>query len=231
MSGGMPMPGDWTMSMAWMRMPGQTWLGAAATFMGMWMVMMVAMMLPSLVPMLAGYRGSVSGVGAARLDALTALVGAAYFAVWAVFGAAAYPVGIALGAAEMRWPAVARAAPFATGLVLLLAGAVQLTAWKARHLGHCRAACGCGPRLTPDAPSAWRHGLRLGGHCSLCCFGFILILLATGVMDLRIMTATAGAITAERLAPWPDRVARIAGGVILIIAALVIARSLGGIQG
>ena len=46
--GGMLMPGGWTMSMAWMRMPGQTWLGAAASFIGMWVVMMVAMMLPSL---------------------------------------------------------------------------------------------------------------------------------------------------------------------------------------
>ena len=50
--GEMPMPGGWTMSMAWMRMPGQTWTGAAASFLGMWIVMMVAMMLPSLVPML-----------------------------------------------------------------------------------------------------------------------------------------------------------------------------------
>src|SRR5687768_15350564 len=45
--GGMPMPGGWVMSMAWMRMPGQTWLGAAASFLGMWIVMVVAMMLPS----------------------------------------------------------------------------------------------------------------------------------------------------------------------------------------
>jgi len=50
--GGMEMPGGWTMSMAWMRMPGQSWLGAAATFLGMWVVMMVAMMLPTLVPIL-----------------------------------------------------------------------------------------------------------------------------------------------------------------------------------
>ena len=41
---GMPMPGGWTMSMACMRMPGQTWPGAAASFLGMWVVMMVAMM-------------------------------------------------------------------------------------------------------------------------------------------------------------------------------------------
>ena len=59
--GEMLMPGDWSMSMTWMRMPGQTWLGAATSFLGMWVVMMVAMMLPSLVPMLWNYRKAVSG--------------------------------------------------------------------------------------------------------------------------------------------------------------------------
>jgi predicted metal-binding membrane protein len=57
----LPMPGGWTLSMAWMRMPGQSWLAAAASFLGMWVVMMVAMMLPSLVPMLRRYRQAVGG--------------------------------------------------------------------------------------------------------------------------------------------------------------------------
>jgi predicted metal-binding membrane protein len=47
--GEMLMPGDWSMSMTWTQMPGQTWPGAAASFLGMWVVMMLAMMLPSLV--------------------------------------------------------------------------------------------------------------------------------------------------------------------------------------
>jgi predicted metal-binding membrane protein len=64
--GGMPMPGGWTMSMAWMRMPGQTWPGAAVSFLGMWVVMMVAMMLPSLVPMLRRYRQAVGRTGETR---------------------------------------------------------------------------------------------------------------------------------------------------------------------
>src|SRR4030095_2307769 len=70
---GMPMPGGWTMSMAWMRMPSQTWPTAAALFLGMWVVMMMAMMLPSLVPMLLRYRQAVAGTGKARLGWLTAL--------------------------------------------------------------------------------------------------------------------------------------------------------------
>src|ERR687898_1880971 len=61
--GGMRMPGGWTMSMAWMRMPGQTWPGAAASFLVMWVVMMVAMMLPSLTPMLWRYRRAVGRTG------------------------------------------------------------------------------------------------------------------------------------------------------------------------
>src|SRR5579859_6921158 len=60
---GMPMSGGWTMSMAWMRMPGQTWPGAAASFLGMWVVMMVAMMLPSLMPTLWRYRQAIGRTG------------------------------------------------------------------------------------------------------------------------------------------------------------------------
>ena len=63
-------------------MPGQTWLPAAASFLGMWIVMMVAMMLPSLVPMLWRYREAVGMKGETRLGRLTALVGVGYFLVW-----------------------------------------------------------------------------------------------------------------------------------------------------
>jgi predicted metal-binding membrane protein len=127
----------------------------------------------------------------------------------------------------MRWPALARSVPVATGLVLLLAGGFQLSAGKARQLGHCRDASGCGPSLPPDAGSAWRHGLRLGVHCSLCCSSFILILVVIGVMDLRAMATVAAAITAERLVPWPERIARVAGVAIIAVGVLVIARALG----
>jgi len=227
MSGGMPMPGGWTMSMAWMRMPGQTWPGAAASFLGMWVVMMVAMMLPSLVSMLSSYRRSVGGTDEKRLGELTALAGAGYFSVWAAAGAAAYPLGVALGAAEMRWQALARSVPIATGVVLLLAGGLQLTAWKARQLAHCRDVPCCGRSPPPDARSAWRHGLHLGVHCVLCCSGFVAILLVAGVMDLGAMALVAAAITLERLAPRPERAARAAGVVVIAAGALVIARALG----
>jgi predicted metal-binding membrane protein len=225
--GEMPMPGGWTMSMAWMRMPGQTWPGAAASFLAMWVVMMAAMMLPSLVPMLWRYRQAVGRTGETRLGRLTTLVGVGYFCVWTVFGMAAFTLGVALAAVEMRVPALARAVPIAVGAVVLIAGALQFTAWKAHHLGCCREAPGPGATLPADAGTAWRHGLRLGLHCSFCCAGLTVILLVIGVMDLGMMAVVTVAITVERLAPGGERVARAIGSVVVGAGLFLIARAVG----
>jgi predicted metal-binding membrane protein len=225
--GEMPMPGGWTMSMAWMRMSGQTWPGAAASFLGMWVVMMVAMMMPSLVPMLRRYRDAVDETGATRLGPLIALVGAGYFFVWTAFGISAYPLGVALAAVEMREPALARAVPLAVGVVVLIAGCFQLTAWKARHLTCCREAPGRGRILPADAGTAWRHGIALGLHCARCCAGLMAILLVVGVMDLGAMAAVSAAITAERLAPPGERVARSIGATAVGLGLFLIARAAG----
>jgi predicted metal-binding membrane protein len=189
--------------------------------------MMVAMMLPSLVPMLSSYRRSVRGHNETPLGGLTALAGAGYFCVWAVFGAVAYPLGVALAEAEMRWSALARSVPLATGVVLLTAGCVQFTAWKARQLGCCRNAPAHGRWLSPDARSAWEYGLRLGVHCSLCCISFMAILLVTDVMDLGNMVIITAAITVERFARRPERAARVIGVVVIAAGVLLIARALG----
>jgi predicted metal-binding membrane protein len=212
---GMPMPGGWKMSMAWMRMPGQTWFGAAASFLGMWVVMMAAMMLPSLVPMLGRYRQAVGRAGATQFGRLTALVGVGYFFVWTVLGLLTFSFGIALAAIEMQVPALAHMVPFAAGVIVSIAGTVQLTAWKAQQLDCCRETMECARTLSPDAGTAWRHGLRLGFHCSCCCAGLTAILLIVGVMDLRAMSLVTAAITAERLAPAGKRVARVIGAVVI----------------
>lgn len=209
MSGGMPMPGGWMMSMAWMQMPGQTWLGAAASFLAMWLLMTVAMMVPTLVPSLSSYRHS---VGATEP---IAIVAAGYFFVWMVFGVAVYPLALIVTRAEMRWRLLAQWVPVATGVVIVLAGCLQLTAWKARQLEACRDSVGC-------AASAWRHGLRLGVRCALCCSGFMTILLVAGVMDLRAMGLITFALSAERLAPKPEIVAR-AIGIVIVVTGVVIA--------
>jgi predicted metal-binding membrane protein len=225
--GGMPMPGGWTMSMAWMRMPGQTWPGATASFLGMWVVMMVAMMLPSLTPMLWRYRQAVGRTHEASLGRLTALVGAGYFFVWTVFGMAAFSLGVALAAVEMQQPALARAVPIAVGVAVMIAGALQFTAWKARHLACCREGSRRDRTLRADTGTAWQHGLRLGLHCSYSCAGLTAVLLVVGVMDLRAMAVVTAAITLERLAPAGERVARSIGAVVVGVGLFLIAHAAG----
>src|SRR5262249_54085293 len=154
-------------------------------------------------------------------------------------GMAAYPLGVALAAIEMQQPAVARAVPIAAGVIVVIAGALQFTAWKAHHLACCRdasvyARASVSPSsgetsltLPADAVTAWRHGFRLGLHCTQCCAGLIAILLVIGVMDLRTMAVVAAAITVERLAPAGEHVARIVGTIVIGAGMFAIARATG----
>jgi predicted metal-binding membrane protein len=228
-TGTMPMSGGWTMSMAWMPMPGQTWLSAAALFVGMWLVMMVAMMLPSLAPALWRYRQAAGSTGKTRLSWLTAVVAMGYFFVWTLCGAAVFPLGATLAEIEMQRPMLARVTPIAVGVVIVIAGALQFSAWKALHLACCREPSRRQPTLPTDAATCWRHGLRLGLHCIYGCAGFTAILLVTGIMDLRVMALVTAAITAERLAPDGERVARAIGIVVVGVGLLLIARAATGL--
>lgn len=213
-----------------MRMPGQSLPGAASSFAGMWLVMTAAMMLPSLVPMLRRHRqaakrlGEVSG---ARLTWLTAAMAGGYFVVWMVIGAFVFPAGVVLSAAITREPALAPIAPLVDAGVVLIAGLVQLTRWKAR-----RVACASGRALGAHASAcgvgeAWGHGLRLGLACVLACGNLMAICLVLGMMDLRVMTLVTAAITAERLEPRRPRVAQRIGvavvglGLVLMVRATV----------
>jgi predicted metal-binding membrane protein len=223
--GGMPMPGGWTMSMAWMRMPGQTWPRAAVSFLRMWVVMMVAMMLPSLVPALWRYRAVVTRTGATRLGWLTVLVGIAYFVVWTAFGMVVFPSGVVLASIIMRLPALAHVVPVGVAMVVVAAGALQFTIWKLHHLACCRAVPERGDRLPGDARTAWALGLRLGLHCCYGCAGPTAVLLAIGVMDLRAMVIVTAAITLERLAPDGVRAARAIGVVVIGAGLLLIGRA------
>jgi predicted metal-binding membrane protein len=200
-------------------------MGAAAGHLGMWTAMMVPMMLPSLVPMLSSYRRSVRGADGIHLHGLTALVGVGYFFVWALIGVAIYAAVADVMTVAMRDESMARRLPIAGGVLLLIAGGVQLTPWKARRLALCREGSGCGASPAPDARGAWRHGLRLGVRCSLCCGSLMLALLATGMMNPGAMAGATLAISAERLAPAPSRVARAVGVAIVLAGGFTIARA------
>jgi predicted metal-binding membrane protein len=222
----MLMPGGWTMSMTWMRMPGQTWPGMAAMFIGMWVVMMVAMMLPSVAPMLWNYHQAVVKTRVPRPGWLSALAGVGYFFVWTVFGLAAFLMGAALATIEMRQPALSRTVPLAVGIVVLIAGVWQFTTWKARLLACCRDTSGLGI-TSVSAGAALQHGVQLGLRCGPCCANLMVILLVVGMMDLRVMAVVTAAITIERLAPTGERVARAIGAIVVAGALLLIARASG----
>ncbi len=122
-----------------------------------------------------------------------------------------FPLGVA-------W--VALETPLTVGLVVLAAGLLQFTPWKARRLACCREAS---LQLSADAGTAWRQGLRLGLDCVACCANLTAILLVVGVMDLAAMVFVTAAITLERLAPAGDKVARTIGVVIVGMGLVLIA--------
>ena len=111
------MPGDWTMSMMWMRMPGQTWLASATSFLLMWLSMMVAMMLPSALPTFLKTR---------RAPVSLSVMATGYFAVWVASGTGIYALGVAFAAAAMRWEVFSRAVPVLSGASLIAAGGFQI---------------------------------------------------------------------------------------------------------
>jgi predicted metal-binding membrane protein len=225
MSASMPMPGGWTMSMTWMKMSGQSWFSATASFLRMWVVMMVAMMLPSLTPMLLHYRRFLRSQSDRPLAGLTMITAASYFFVWTIAGALAYPVAVTLSVAEMRSPILQRLVPLAIGVVLLLAGIVQLTPWKTRRLMRCRNEPVCRP-ATSFVRTAWLDGVHLGVDCGLCCAGFMIILIVADLMSLTYMAAITAALTTERLVNNPARVARAIGVIMIAASYVVIARAL-----
>ncbi len=194
-----------------MAMPGGDSLAEAAAFVSVWAVMMVAMMLPSFVPALLGYRRLLREAHVRRVGAPTLLAGVGYFLVWASCGVLIHLSSGGLMMAEMRWPGLPPLAPYAGGVVLLVAGAFQLTAWKTRQLERCRAGLLCGRVPLGTGWSAYRDGVRYGVHCCLCSAGFVLALLVFGMMHLGAVAGIAALITLERVARRPEHAVRAAG--------------------
>lgn len=220
--GGMSMPGEWTMSMAWMRMPGQSWLEAGGVFLAMWLVMMAAMMLPSLAPMLWRTRLAIGWTNSRYPGLAMTAAGAGYFLIWTGVAFALFPLAAFLAAAAMESEWLARAVPVLGALAVLTAGVLQFTPWKERHLACCRAKSG--PTDLFSYGSAFRHGLRLGLHCLCCSAGPTAILALLGIMDMGLMTAITAAITIERLAPSNWHAARGIGFLMVSAGLAMLAR-------
>jgi predicted metal-binding membrane protein len=227
----MLMPGGWTMSGMWMRMPGQTWAGSTVMFLAMWVAMMVAMMLPSALPMVVIYRRAAAFRQDRRPDLSAALLILGYFGVWSALGLLAYAAGMLAADAAMHWTPVSRAVPPACGAALVACGIFQLTPMKSACLRHCRDPMGLVACHVGGGPlAALRLGIHHGLFCAACCWALMVIQLVLGIMSIPVMVAVAAVIALEKLIPRGQWVARltglaaIAGGLVWIAKTLLSAR-------
>jgi predicted metal-binding membrane protein len=173
---------------------------------GLWTVMMAAMMLPSTSPLVLLYAKRSS-----MADSL--LLAGGYVLTWAAVGLAAYVV-------DMRLPEPGDAA---VGGVLIAAGAYQLTPFKSACLRRCRNPVDF--LLThwhTGRIGALRLGIEHGAYCVGCCWALMAVLVVAGSMSLGWVVAIAFVVAAEKLLPGGQWLAR-AGGIGLLAAGIVVA--------
>jgi predicted metal-binding membrane protein len=172
---------------------------ALLPFLGLWAVMMAAMMLPSVAPVAVLWTRMINGASAGfgRVARMTAFLGG-YLLVWAAFGVVAFAILAGTGRLLTASPTAAKWLGVA---IFITAGIYQLTPWKDWCLRRCRSPIGAlmyyiGFRgRARDA----RVGLHHGATCAGCCWGLMIVLVAVGVMNVAVMAALAVVIFAEKL--------------------------------
>ncbi len=202
-----------------LEMGGQLGLTSAALFLLIWIVMMAAMMFPSVWPVVMIYAAVVRRRGRGSIP----LFLAGYLLAWESFGVLAYAGYIGAGAVLASAKSLSEHLPLLTGAVAIVAGLYQFTPLKRACLAHCQ-----GPmeylashwRAGPGG--ALRMGIGHGAYCLGCCWGLMLALLALGVMDLRWMATVSAVIAVEKLGPR-HRLVPGAVGIGLVLLGLVIA--------
>jgi predicted metal-binding membrane protein len=219
------MPGGWTMSMMWLGMRGQTGAGSATSFLLMWLAMMVAMMMPSALPMFLSARRALTGTRAAPALAFLTLMAAGYFTIWLAIGAGIYALGIGFAVMARHWEAFSRAVPVLSGAALVAAGAMQFTRWKMAGLLRCRSPLGCAGAC-PERNTGFLLGCKQGAACCVCCTGPIIVQLALGMMNPLVLVGVASVIAAEKLLPRPEWVARVAGVATIVMGSVIVIRKL-----
>jgi predicted metal-binding membrane protein len=169
-------------------------LGDLGWFAVSWLLMMAAMMLPSLVP------AALAFARAGERTVAAFVVG--YLAAWTAAGLVAYLLFEAVRSLDLAFLAWDRAGRYVAAGLILAAAAYQLTAAKAGCLQRCRTPLRLAGEERPGAGGGLRGGLRHGLYCVGCCAGLMAALFALGVMSLTWMVAVAVLIAAERLLPW-----------------------------
>jgi predicted metal-binding membrane protein len=201
--------------------------GLALLFIAGWTLMTVAMMLPTVIPLLLIFRRLVAGRADARL--LVVCLVAAYLAVWVVVGAAAHAGDLGVHALVERSHWLAERSGMLGVLILFLAGAYQFTALKRLCLDACRSpyAFIVGHWHGGNAKlDALRLGLHHGLFCVGCCWSLMLLMFALGAGNVVWMLALGAVMAAEKNLPWgrklsaPLGVLLLAAGSALLIAQL-----------
>jgi predicted metal-binding membrane protein len=186
-------------------------LGGIGWFVGVWVAMMAAMMLPSFAPIAIGHM---------RIGSATTLFVAGYLTAWGAAGLVAYAVIEGVRSLDPRVLAWGSAGPYVAGAVILAAAVYQLTSLKDRCLRECRSPVMLVEHRRPGRFGALRMGLEHGRFCIGCCWALMAALFALGVMSLAWMAFIAVVIAAEKLLPWSPGASR---AIALVLAALAIA--------
>jgi predicted metal-binding membrane protein len=182
-------------------MDGGPWtdLGTFAWFIGVWVVMMAAMMFPSVAPTVALY----SRMTRSRSPSSPILFTSGYLLSWATVGALAFAIAVGGGSFAGGFLAWDRAGRWVAGATLIVAAVYELTPAKEVCLGKCRSPLGFLLGAWRDGPAgALGMGVRHGAWCIGCCWALMASLFALGVMSLVWMALVAGLIAVEKLLPW-----------------------------
>ena len=173
-------------------------------FLPTWVVMMAAMMFPSVAPAVLVYA-QYTRQRAGAWPLLAALFVAGYLMIWSAVGVGAYIVVALLVPLIVAIPLVQAAPEVFLGAVISAGGLYQLTPLKNKCLGHCRSPLHWLFRgFRPGAAGALRMGIEEGVFCLGCCAGLMLVLLAVGLASVGWMAAIAAVIFIEKvLAPTP----------------------------
>jgi len=184
----------------------------------MWVVMMVAMMAGAATPMLLLFAGAQNARGANRVPMGVLLFGLGYLTVWVGFSAFAAIAQEALHRAAMLSSAMAASSQRASGVILVVAGAYQLTPFKGSCLTHCRSPLGfLMTKWREGRLGAFRMGFWHGGYCLGCCWALMCVLFAVGIMNLLWVAALSVLVLMEKVGPFGAVVGRIAGGAIIVL--------------
>jgi predicted metal-binding membrane protein len=176
-----------------------TSLGSFWWFLGTWVVMMAAMMFPSVAPTVGLY----ARMTRQRSRVQPSVFAAGYLVAWGGVGALAFGLAVAGRAAIGDVLAWDRAGRWVAGVTLLAAAAYELTPLKDVCLGKCRSPLGFLLGAWRDGPrGALRMGAAHGAWCVGCCWALMASLFALGVMSIAWMALVAGLIAAEKLLPW-----------------------------